>query len=248
MGDTNPAGSANSPLTVALDIPSAQLLADQAVIIQDLQFVMESCKRLLTELARPEEERDPVVPVALWSAALVAYARCFATGQRFGLTADDVTSVPLQGEVLSYHKWVVRERNTATQHPANPFDAAVVGAALSAPEARSEPEGRSAPRGSDSPDRPTPPKASSGQVEGIVILSTSHVLVDDTGVRQLGGLASELAKQTAEKMKAQQDVVLADAQNLGPDRLYALPPVPLHDPGAEDAPADGRRADDAPHS
>lgn len=211
MGGANPAVPANSRLTVALDIPSAQVLADQAVIIQDLQFVMESCKRLLTELARPEEERDPVVPVALWSAALVAYARCFATGQRFGLTADDVTSVPLQGEVLSYHKWVIRERNTATRHPANPLDAAVVGAALSAPT------------------------APSGQVEGIVILSTSHVLVDDTGVRQLGGLASELAKQTAEKMKAQQDVVLADAQNLGPDRLYALPPVPLHDPGAEDA-------------
>jgi hypothetical protein len=224
MGDTNPAVPANSPLTVALDIPSAQVLADQAVIIQDLQFVMESCKRLLTELARPEEERDPVVPVALWSAALVAYGRCFATGQRFGLTADDVTSVPLQGEVLSYHKWVVRERNTATRHPANPFDAAVVGAALSAPE------------------------APSGQVEGIVILSTSHVLVDDTGVRQLGGLASELARQTAEKMKAQQDVVLADARNLGPDRLYALPPVPFHDPGAEDAEAGGRGADDAPDS
>ena len=224
MGDTNPAVPANSPLTVALDIPSAQVLADQAVIIQDLQFVMESCKRLLTELATPEEERDPVVPVALWSAALVAYARCFATGQRFGLTADDVTSLPLQGEVLSYHKWVVRERNTATRHPANPFDAAVVAAALSAPQAPSR------------------------QVEGIVILSTSHVLVDDTGVRQLGGLASELAKQTAEKMKAQQDVVLADARNLGPDRLYALPPVPFHDPGAEDAEAGGRGTDDAPHS
>ncbi len=224
MGDTNPAVPANSPLTVALDIPSAQALADQAVIIQDLQFVMECCKRLLTELARPEDERDPVVPVALWSAALVAYARCFATGQRFGLTADDVTSVPLQGEVLSYHKWVVRERNTATRHPANPFDAAVVGAALSALQ------------------------APAAQVEGIVILSTSHVLVDDTGVRQLGGLASELARQTAEKMKAQQDVVLADAQKLGPDRLCALPPVPLHDLGAEDAEAEGRGADDAPDS
>jgi hypothetical protein len=246
MGDANPAVPASSRLTVALDIPSAQVLADQAVIIQDLQFVMESCKRLLAELARPEEERDPVVPVALWSAALVAYARCFATGQRFGLTTDDVTSVPLQGEVLSYHKWVVRERNAVTRHPVNPFHAAVVGAALSAPEALSGPGGRSARTvGSGSPDGPARPTAPSGQVEGIVILSTSHVLVDDTGVRQLGGLASELARQTAEKMKAQQDLVLADARNLGPDRLRALPPVPLHDPGAEDAEAEGRGTDDA---
>jgi hypothetical protein len=216
MGDTN------TPLTVALDIPSAQVLADQAAIIQDLQFVMESCKRLLAELARPEEERGSVVPVALWSAALVAYGRCFATGQRFGLTADDVTSVPLQGEVLSYHKWLIRERNTTTRHPANPLESAVVGAALSAP------------RGPGSRQSP------SGPVEGIVILSTSHVLVDDTGVRQLGGLASELAKQTAEKMKAQQDIVLADAQNLGADRLSALPPVPLYGPGDEEAEGEGR--------
>jgi hypothetical protein len=242
MGDTNAAAPANSPLTVALDIPSSQVLADQAGIIQDLQFVMESCKRLLTELARSEEERDPVVPVALWSAALVAYARCFATGQRFGLRADDVTSLPLKGEVLSYHKWVVRERNTATRHPANPLDAAVVGAALSAPE------GRSAPGGSGSPDGSAPPEAPAGQVEGIVILSKSHVLVDVTGVRQLGALASELAKQTAENMKAQQDVVLADAQNLGPDRLYALPPLGPHDPDAEDAGPEGRGTDDAADS
>ena len=46
-------------LTVALDVPSAYILADQAAIIQDLQFVMDCCKRLLTELAKPEEDRDP---------------------------------------------------------------------------------------------------------------------------------------------------------------------------------------------
>ena len=40
-------------LTVALDLPSAQLLADQISTIQDLQFVMECCKRLLTELVNP---------------------------------------------------------------------------------------------------------------------------------------------------------------------------------------------------
>jgi hypothetical protein len=72
-------------LTVALDIPSARILADQASIIQDLQFVMDCCKRLLTELERPEDHRDGVVPQALWSSALVAYARCFGKGRRLGL-------------------------------------------------------------------------------------------------------------------------------------------------------------------
>lgn len=198
-------------LTVALEVPSAQLLADQASIIQDLQFVMECCKRLLSELAKPEEDRDAVVPQALWSAALVAYARCFGMGKRFGLATEDIRALPLQGEVMKYHKWVIAERNKLTAHPVNPFAAAKVGAALS------------------------PPGQAERRVEGIAILATSHVLVDDTGVRQLGGLASELAKQTAEKAQAQQDSVLAEAQELSLDSLYGLPPLRTRPPTADPA-------------
>ena len=73
------------------------------------------------------------------------------------------------------------------------------------------------------------------RVEGIAILATSHVLVDDTGVRQLGGLASELAKQTAEKAQSQQDAVLADAQQLSIDSLYQLTPLRTRPPDADEA-------------
>ena len=200
MGDKDRAG-ASLPLTVALDVPSAQLLADQSAVIQDLQFVMESCRRLLAELARPEAERDAVVPLALWSAALVAYARCFSSGQRFGLTTDDLLSLPLQGEVVKFHTWVIEERNHHTRHCADPFEVARVGVALAAGGG-----GRGQRR-----------------VTGITVLATRHVLVDDTGVRQLGGLAAELARQTADRARAQQDVVLADAQKLDLDHLYAPP-------------------------
>jgi hypothetical protein len=208
MGGTTAAAPEPAMLTVALDVPSAQILADQASIIRDLQFVMDCCKRLLTELAKPEEERDPVVPQALWSAALVAYARCFGKGKRYGLSAEDVRNLPLQGEVMKYHKWVIGERDKLATHPANPFTATKVGAALS------------------------PPDRAERRVEGIVILSASHVLVDDTGVRQLGGLASELAKQTAGKAQAQQDFVLADAQQLNRDNLYKSPPLRMRSASA----------------
>jgi hypothetical protein len=201
MGGTDAVSPEMPMLTVALDVPSAKVLADQASIIQDLQFVMECCKRLLAELAKPAESRDAVVPQALWSAALVAYARCFGKGKRFGLADDDIRTLPLQGEVMKYHKWVIGERDKLAAHPANPYEAARVGAALS------------------------PPGEAARRVEGIAILSTSHVLVDDTGVRQLGGLASELAKQTAGKAQEQQDSVLADAQQLNIDSLYRLPPL-----------------------
>lgn len=208
MQETN----ADSPdaLTVALETPSARLLADQAGIIADLQFVMESCKRLLTELARPEEERDAVVPLALWSSALVTYGRCFGSGRHLGLTAEDIRSLPLKGEVLEYHKWVLAERTRQTRHPAQPFEMARVGAALS------------------------PPGAAERRVAGVAVMSRSRVLVDETGVRQLGALAAELAKQTADRAKSQQDVALADAQAMDIDRLYALPPMSAGAPGDDD--------------
>jgi hypothetical protein len=206
MSEMAASPSEDSMLTVGLDLPSAQILADQASIIADLQFVMECCKRLLTELAKPEADRDTVVPHALWSSALVAYARCFGNGKRFGLETEDIRALPLQGEVMKYHKWVIGEGNKLAVHPTNPFESAKVGAALTLP-------GRAERR-----------------VEGIAILSTSHVLVDDQGVRQLGGLASELAKQTAEKAKKQQDSVLQDAQGLDIDTLYALPPLRTRPP------------------
>ena len=197
--------------TVALDVPSARVLADQTSIIQDLQFVMDCCKRLLTELAEPEQERDPLMPLALWSSAVMAYGRCFAKRKRFGLTTEDVRNLPLHGAVMKFHTWVIEERDKLTAHAPDPFEVAKVGAALSPPEQK---------------DR---------RVEGIVIFANSHVLINDVGVRQLGGLASELAKQTAEKAQEQQDVVLKDAQQLNLDSLYELPPLGTWPPAGDDA-------------
>jgi len=200
--------------TVALDMPSAHVLADQASIIAELQFVMDCCKRLLTELAKPEDERDQVLPLALWSSAVLAYGRCFSKGKRFTLANEDVRNLPLHGAVMKFHTWVLEERDKLAARAPNPAEGAKVGAALSPPEQK---------------DR---------RVEGIVIFASSHEVVDDIGVRQLGGLASELAKQTSEKAQEQQDVVLKDAQQLNLDSLYQLPPIGTWPP-AEDGSRDG---------
>jgi len=202
---------AETSLTVALDTPSAQVLADQASIINDLQFVMDCSKRLLTELARPQEERDGVVPQALWSAALVAYARCFSKDRRSGLTIDDVQNLPLHGAVMKFHTWVTGECGKLTAPPADPYEAVTIGAALA------------------------PPGQKKRRVEGIAVFSTSRVLIDVIGVRQLGGLASELAKQTAQKAEKLQDAVLTEAQRLDLDSLYESPPLNTDQPGAGDA-------------
>ena len=211
MGKTNSKTQSMLALTVALDTPSARVLADQASVIQDLQFVMDCCKRLLTELTRPEGERDEVVPQALWSSALVAYARCFGAGRPSGLTAEDVQNVPLQGAVMKFHEWVIEERERFTAFPADPFAVSKIGAALS---------------GAGQKER---------RVDGIAIFSTSHVLIDVTGVQQLGGLAAELAKQTAVRARKQQDTVLADAQQFDIDGLYEAPPLLPQQPAAGEA-------------
>jgi hypothetical protein len=204
--------------TVAIDVPSAHVLADQASIISELQFVMDCCKRLLTELDKPEEERDQLLPLALWSSAVLAYGRCFSKGKRFALSNDDVRNLPLHGAVMKFHEWVLEERDKLAARAANPAEGAKVGAALSPPEQK---------------DR---------RVEGIVIFASSHEVVNDVGVRQLGGLASELAKLTADKAQEQQDVVLKDAQQLNLDSLYQLTPIgtwPPEDNAEDNAGDDG---------
>jgi hypothetical protein len=151
------------------------------------------------------------VPQALWSSALVAYARCFGKGRRLGLATEDVRNLPLQGAVMKFHEWIIEERDKFTTHPAEPFEAAKIGAALSPPELKER------------------------RVQGIAIFSASRVLIDVTGVRQLGALASELAKQTAEKAQEQQDSVLVDAQQLDIGSLYGSPPLRMQPPAAGDA-------------
>ena len=239
MAGTSAASPRTQTLTVALDLPSAQLLADQIATIQDLQFVMECCKRLLTELVTPEDERDPVVPQALWSAALTAYDRCFVVGKRFGLTADDVRSLPLEGQVMKFHTWIVDERNKLARHAADPFELAKVGTVLSAPGLSApglsggQPDGRQPDGRQPDGRQPDGGETPGRQLEGITVLSASHILVDGAGVRQLGALASELAKQTAGKAQEQERTVLGDARRLGLDTLYTLPPLPLRPPGDE---------------
>ena len=201
-------------LTVALDLPSARILAGQASVIQDLQFVMDCCKRLLAELDRPEEDRDGVVPQALWSSALVAYARCFGKGRRFGLSTEDVRNLPLHGAVMKFHKWVIEERNKLTARPADPFEAAKIGAALSS---------------SVKAER---------RVEGIAIFSTGDVLVD-VMVRGSWVAWRQNWPSTPPGRQRNSRTRCWEAQQLNIDRLYSLPPLrmgPTTDGSAGDRP------------
>jgi hypothetical protein len=201
VGETESTSQPTAGLTVGLDTPSARILADQAAVIQDLQFVMDCCERLLKQFIGPDKDRDEVVSLALWSSALVAYARCFRGDGNSGLTVEDVRSLPLQGAVVQFHEWIIGESAKVTEHPPDPFEAARIGATLA------------------------PARPGEQRIEGIAVFTTSRILIDATGVRQLGGLTSELAKQTAVKAQQQQGSVLSDARRLDIASLYESPPL-----------------------
>ena len=87
---------------------------------------MDCCKRLLADLAKPEEERDQLMPLALWSSAVLAYGRCFSKGKRFALSNDDVKNLPLHGAVMKFHQWILEERDKLAARAANPAEGAKV--------------------------------------------------------------------------------------------------------------------------
>jgi len=51
---------------------------------------------------------------------LIKYARCFATGKRFGLSKDVFQN--LQGEPFKAHQFYIDLRNKHIAHSANPID------------------------------------------------------------------------------------------------------------------------------
>jgi hypothetical protein len=114
---------------------------------------------------------------------------------------------------MKFHEWIIGEGAKLTAPAADPFEGAKVGAVLS-------PAGKRERR-----------------VEGIAIFAASRVLIDITGVRQLGGLASELAKHLAVKATKQQEAVLADAQRLDLADLDASPSLPAQPLPAQPLPA-----------
>ena len=207
--DQASAQTQNQPtVTVALELPSAQLLADQIATIHDLQFVIECCKRLLSELMKPEEEREAVVPQALWSAALTSYDRAFAKGKKFGLTVDDVKALPLEGQVVKFHEWIVDKR---TRSGTPPTRSTWPGSARCCPIA----------------PRPTPRCGGSPCCQPATSWSTERACAS------WGRSRPNWPSRPREGQK-QESTVAADAQKLGLDKLYAMAPLPVGAPSDKD--------------
>lgn len=182
------------PATVRqLGTPAASALADLATTFEELQTVLGCCERLV---ATPSP--DELVAEALWTTALLSYARCFAPGARgVGLTVEDVKNSKLEGALEDWHGLLLRMRDHYADPTVDPRERFSVGVS----------------RNSD------------GTPAGIAVTGLRQPLPDDVTVRQTGALAYALLHLIDERIGAQQRRVFAAAGAMSQAELDRLPEV-----------------------
>ena len=96
-----------------LDGSEATELAALAAVFDDLQYTLRCCEHLVGALARPAVDNgggDAALVEALWTGALVAYARCFS-GRTKILADGDLAELKLDGDVAGFHRALLRLRD-----------------------------------------------------------------------------------------------------------------------------------------
>ncbi len=189
-----------------LEGPEATSLAGLVGTFENLQMVLRCCEQLVAELARPEEERDPdghpVVVEALWTLALLSYARCFVAGEGgVALTTEDLTEAQPEGEVLAWHDLLLRLREHHADPAENPRERFTIGVAQDA----------------------------EGAASGVAVTSVRQPGVDDLAVRQTGALAYALSGLVDARIKAAQAALAADLAETTPADLERLEPLEVSD-------------------
>ncbi|MDP9496209.1 MAG: hypothetical protein M3P46_00785 [Actinomycetota bacterium] len=167
----------------------------------DVHHVLACCERLVTALAPPRVapaggHPDAALVEALWTSALLAYARAFAP--RAGvLTTTDLEALGLPGDVLGFHDLLLRLREQYGSVDANPRESCSVGVV----------------EGDD------------GIPVGVAVMAAPLPLVDQEAARQLGRLAYALNGRVDGRMEEVQARVLHRARELTQEELAALPLV-----------------------
>lgn len=182
-----------------LNTQDAQDLAALAAIFDDLQTVLRCCERLVAELTGSRTGPDDVVLEGVWTTAVLSYTRCFAGDDGVRLTEDDVTSTPLQGDLLAWHQVLGKLREHYADPMQNPRERFAVGAALT----------------------------DDGRPNGVAVTSTPQPRLDDVTVRQTGALAYELSKVVDQRINERQQQVLTAASELSAAELGKLPLIDL---------------------
>jgi hypothetical protein len=177
-----------------LDGDEAGELAGLAAVFDDLQYVLRCCEHLVAVLAQPAP--DDALAEALWTGALVGYARTFSPREKV-LTDEDLTALELDGDVVGFHKALLRLRDYYVSRHVNPRESYTIGVA----------------------------QKNNGSAAGVAVVGAQQAGVDDTTVRQLGRIAYGLSGRVDTRMQAAQQRVHLAAQAMDAARLARLPLV-----------------------
>ncbi|WP_214401692.1 hypothetical protein [Pseudonocardia lacus] len=192
-GNGAAAPQVDTPNTVRrLDGAEAVELAGLAAVFEELQYVLRCCEHLVATLASPNP--DPVLVEALWTGALLGYARCFSARTAV-LTEADLGRLELDADPTAFHEMMRKLRDHYASRHVNPREAFTIGAAQS----------------------------NDGHPTGVAIVSTPRPSVDDATVRLLGRIAYALSGLLDARMQESQQRVSAAAGEMSAAALGRLP-------------------------
>lgn len=194
-GGNGSAATATPSAVRRLESPESEALAHLSAVFDDLQYALRCCEHLVSALANP----DPALVEALWTGALVAYARCFSSRNKI-LTAEDIDKLELEGDARGFHDLVLRLRDLYASRHVNPRETYTIGAA----------------------------QANDGALMGVAVVSAPLPIVEETAVRQLGRVAYGLSGLIDARMQEAQNTVLGKARELSVAELAKLPLVHLN--------------------
>jgi hypothetical protein len=195
-----------------VNFKEAKLLADTEMICRDLQFVLVALARLEKLLAL--KDTDPVVVQSLWTAALISYVRCFSTGKRVGLSAEEIfAGIHGKDEVdaIDVHRFFQDLRNSTSP-------------------TRSTHLSRRKSRSSLSP-----PESAERKVEGVATLWMHNVSLDIEGIKSLAECARIAGNAFSKRSNELRDEVLRKGNEFSPEKLYDAANLRLVAPGSEAA-------------
>ena len=177
---------------------------------EDLQTVLRCCERLVGELAPESGTPDPVAVEAVWTMALLSYARCFNAGEAGeALTEEDLTTAVPNGEVVEWHHVLTQLRDHHADPLVNPRERFSVGV-------------------TQDPD---------GAPTGVAITSVRQPLVDDLTVRQTGAIAYALSGLVDKRIELRQKEVFHDLESWSKADLDRLDPLDVAAPQVDGDPA-----------
>lgn len=196
-----------TPLRRLDHFEEAQEGADLHAIYRDLEFVKSAAEYLAEILEAYDSEAGPtpdtrIVERSLYTAALVAYKRCFDHGKRLRLTPETVFSGDDE-ELREYHQYFIRARDSHIVHSINPFEINRVAAYVEGDD-----------RGAH-------------QVAEVGAIHLPRTTDDTYGARLLASLAEHAMEVVYHRSDAVLDVLWARVKSLSKEELLALKPLKL---------------------